>query len=182
MNTEEFTAVINTAHENGMYVAAHVNTSDHLEELCGYGIDESAHTPEDAMSEDLISYMTTNGIAMNTSGATSYRDIKTDNLQRFYQAGGTVTVGTDKMSGYSSCMESLLSEMQVLFDAGLSVQEVITCATRNNAEALGLNTGVIEAGYEADLIAVPGTVDGTFSALTFVSFVMNDGAVIKEQQ
>lgn len=182
MNTEEFTAVINTAHEQGMYVAAHVSTSVHLEELAGYGIDESAHTPEDAMSEDLIAFMTANHIAMNTSGATSYRDTKVSNLANFYQAGGIVTVGTDKMSGYSNCMESLLSEMQVLTDAGLSVQEVITCATANNAEALGLNTGLIAAGYEADLIAVPGAVDGTFSALTDISFVMNDGAVIAEQQ
>jgi imidazolonepropionase-like amidohydrolase len=178
MTAEEFQAIIDTAHANGMTVAAHVNYADYLEELVGYDLDESAHTPSDEMSGALIDGMVQAGVAMNTSGAESYEDVKIQNLQAFSQAGGIITVGTDLMRGYDGCMESLVSEMAVLAKAGLSVQQVIACATHNNAQALGLNTGDIAVGCEADLVAVQGTVDDTFAALNDISFVMNDGVVI----
>jgi imidazolonepropionase-like amidohydrolase len=178
MTAEEFQAIVDTAHANGMTVAAHVNYADHLAELVGYGIDESAHTPSDEMSGELISGMVQAGVSMNTSGAESYEDVKIQNLQAFAQAGGVITVGTDLMRGYDGCMESLVSEMAVLAKAGLSVQQVIACATHNNAQAMGLNTGDIAVGREADLVAVQGTVDDTFAALNDISFVMNDGVVI----
>ena len=179
MTAEEFTAIIETAHENGMPVAAHVNYTKHLQELVSYGIDESAHTPSDEMPAELFEEMVEKDIAMNTSGAENYEEIKIANLKGFYEAGGTITVGTDKMRGYDTAMESLLSEMAVLAKAGLSVQEVIACATRNNAAALEIaDTGDIAPGMQADLIAVQGEVDESFEALAEVSFVMNNGVVI----
>ena len=179
MTAEEFTAIIDTAHANDMPVAAHVNYAKHLEELVGYGIDEAAHTPSDEMSAALIDDMVERGVAMNTSGAENYEDIKIANLKAFYEAGGFITVGTDLMRGYDTAMESLVSEMAVLAKAGLTVQEVITCATHNNAAALGIvDTGDIMVGMQADLIAVKGTVDETFAALEDVAFVMNNGVVL----
>ena len=180
MTAEEFTAIIETAHENGLPVAAHVNYTKYLQELVSYGIDESAHTPSDAMPEDLFAEMAENDVAMNTSGAEEYEDIKIANLKGFYEAGGTITVGTDKMRNYDTAMESLVSELVVLSKAGLSVQEVIACATRNNAAALGIDdTGDLAPGMQADLIAVKGDIDASFSALTEVSFVMNNGVIIR---
>lgn len=178
MTAEQFEAIIDTAHGNDMSVAAHVNYADHLEELVSYGIDEAGHTPSDEMSGALIDGMVENAVAMNTSGAENYEDIKIANLGAFYEAGGIITVGTDLMRNYDTCMEALTGEMAVLAKAGLSVQEVITCATRNNARALGLQTGEIAAGFEADFLAVSGDVDATFSALNDPVFVMNNGVVI----
>lgn len=178
MTGEEFTAIIETAHENDMPVAAHVNYADHLEELVGYGIDEAGHTPSDEMSGALIDGMVENAVAMNTSGAENYEDIKIANLRAFYEAGGIITVGTDLMRNYDTCMGALTGEMAVLAKAGLTVQEVIACATRNNARALGLHTGQIAVGYEADLLAVAGEVDATFAALETPALVMNNGVVI----
>lgn len=178
MTAEQFIAIIETAHENGLEVAAHVNYAAHLEELVAYGIDEAAHTPSDEMSGALINGMVENDVSMNTSGAENYEDIKIANLKAFYEAGGIITVGTDLMRNYDTCMETLVSEMAVLAKAGLSVQEVIACATRNNARALELNTGEIAVGFEADFLAVEGDVDETFEALCAAAFVMNDGVVI----
>lgn len=178
MTAEEFTAIIDTAHALDMTVAAHVNYAAYLEELVGYGIDEAAHTPNDAMSQELIAAMVEAGVAMNTSGAESYPEQKAANLGAFYEAGGLVTVGTDLMRNYDSCMTALIGELTALTDAGLTVQQVIACATHNNAQALGIQAGDIAAGLEADLIAVEGDVDGTFAALEDVSFVMNNGVVI----
>lgn len=178
MTAEEFTAIIDTAHEHGMPVAAHVNYAKHLEELVGYGLDEAAHTPSDEMSGALIDGMVSANVAMNTSGAENFEAVKIANLKAFYEAGGIITVGTDLMRNYDTCMTALASEMAVLAKAGLSVQEVIACATHNNALALGIPAGDIAAGLEADIVAVQGDVDETFAALSSISFVMNDGVVI----
>ncbi len=178
MTEEEICAIIDTAHENGLYVSAHINYCVYLEELVGYGLDESAHTPQDEMSQELIDAMVAAGVAMDTSGAEDYEDIKVANLAAFYEAGGFITVGTDLMRNYDTAAASLVSEMRTLIEAGLSVQEVIACATHNNAQVLGLDTGDIAVGLDADLIAVQGDVDESLDALESVSFVMNDGVVI----
>ena len=179
MDESEFTAIIDTAHENGMTVSAHINYAAYLEELVGYGIDEAAHTPSDEMSGELIDNMVSAGVSMNTSGSESYEEQKIANLQAFYEAGGLITTGTDLMRNYDTCMESLSAEMAVLYKAGLTVQEVITCATHNGAEVLGIaDTGDILPGYQADIVAVQGDVDGTFAALNDISFVMNNGVII----
>ena len=179
MTPEQLLAAIDYAHENKMRVAAHANTAAWLEELVGYGLDEAAHTPSDEMSGALIDSMTAQGVFMNTSGAESYEEIKIANLAEFYDTGGIITVGTDLMRNYVTCMTALAAEMAVLCKAGLSVREAIVCATHNNAVALGLSdVGDILPGYQADLVAVKGGVDESFSALGNISFVMNDGVVI----
>ena len=178
MTPEEFVAAIAYAHENGMPVAAHINYADYLEELVGCGLDEAAHTPSDEMSGDLIDGMVQADVMMNTSGSENYEEQKIANLQAFYEAGGVITVGTDLMRNYDTCMTALASEMAVLAKAGLTVREVIACATHNNALALGIDAGDILPGYQADIIAVKGGVDETFEALGGISFVMNDGVII----
>ena len=180
MTAEQFEAAVDTAHAYGMEVAAHVNYADHLEELVGYGIDEAGHTPSDEMSGALIEGMVANAVAMNTSGAEASEEMKITNLKAFHEAGGIITVGTDLMRNYDNCMVTLTAEMAVLAKAGLSVQEVIACATRNNARALELHTGEIAVGFEADFLAVEGEVDETFAALCDAAFVMSDGVVIVE--
>lgn len=178
MTAEQFTAIIETAHENDMEVSAHVNYADHLAELVSLGIDEAAHTPSDEMPEELVTAMVEKGVSMNTSGAESSEEIKVENLADFYKAGGFITVGTDKMRGYDTSMASLLAEMRVLREAGLTVQQVIECATHNNAMALEIEAGDIAPGLEADLIAVKGDLDEDFMALESVDFVMNNGVVV----
>ena len=116
---------------------------------------------------------------MNTSGSETDENIKIENLKKFYEAGGFITVGTDKMRGYDSSIDSLIAEMQILAKAGLSVQEVISCTTYNNAQAIFQDTGAIEEGLQADLIAVQGDVDESFESLKELYFIMNDGALIK---
>ena len=179
MSAEQFITAIDYAHENDMPVAAHVNYAKYIEELMGYGLDEAAHTPSDEMRGALIDNMVANDVRMNTSGSENYEEQKIANLRAFYEAGGFITVGTDLMRNYDTCMTALSGEMAVLAKAGLSVQEVIACATHNNALALGIeDTGDILPGYQADIVAVKGEIDASFAALNDISFVMNDGVII----
>ncbi|MCC8356491.1 MAG: amidohydrolase family protein [Oscillospiraceae bacterium] len=178
MTAEEISAIIEAAHENGMTVSAHINYVSYLEELVALGIDESAHTPSDEMSGELIEAMVEAGVAMNTSGAEDVLDVKVANLAAFYEAGGLVTVGTDLMRNYDTAAASLIEEMRVLIEAGLTVQGVVAGTRADNAQGRGLGTGDIEVGLGADLIAVEGDVDETLDALEDVDFVMNNGVVI----
>lgn len=178
MTEEELIAVMETSHALGMPVAAHINYASYLEELVGYGLDEAAHTPSDEMDADLIERMVENDVYMNTSRSESYEEQKIANLRAFYEAGGVITVGTDLMRNYDTCMTALTAEMSVLTKAGLTAQEVIACATHNNALALGLDAGDILPGLQADIIAVRGSLDASFDALGSIGFVMNDGVVL----
>jgi len=110
-------------------------------------------------------------------------DICVDNVRRFVAFGGTVAVGTDTMRMESqphvACMP--VKELQLLHKAGLSVPQVIDAATITAAKLCKIDdqVGSIEAGKQANIIAVMDEIDETFQALSHVEFVMNRGTVIK---
>lgn len=60
-------AVCDTAHENGMWVAAHIGNCRGARFMLDAGVDELAHTPSDPMPEEMIREMAENGIVMDTT-------------------------------------------------------------------------------------------------------------------
>jgi len=81
------------------------------------------------------------------------------NLKLAYDAGVKVAFGTDsgamptRVPGYAEHRE-----LELMVAAGLTPLEAIGCATRTNAELLGIanRTGTIEAGKQADMILLDG--------------------------
>jgi imidazolonepropionase-like amidohydrolase len=75
---------------------------------------------------------------------------------RLHEAGALITTGTDFPLPWVTPGISLHREMQLLEKAGISPIDVITIATRNGAEALGIldQVGTIEAGKRADLLII----------------------------
>ena len=66
--TQEMAKTIcDTAHENGMWVAAHVGNCKGARFMLDAGVDELAHTPADPMPEDMIREMAEKGIVMDTT-------------------------------------------------------------------------------------------------------------------
>lgn len=106
-----------------------------------------------------------------------------ENIRRFHEKGGLVVMGTDtmRMEMQPGAAGVPIRELQLLAQAGLSVQEVIAACTLNAAKACKVENrlGSIEIGKQANLIAVPETLDASFMALQRVSFVMNAGKVIR---
>lgn len=106
-----------------------------------------------------------------------------DNVKRFCARGGMVAVGTDTMrmetQPHVACMP--VRELQLLRQAGLSIQEVIDAATINAAIVCGVDNevGTIEPGKQANIIAFKDALDDSFEAMSHVEFVMNRGAVIR---
>lgn len=105
-----------------------------------------------------------------------------ENTRRFHEKGGKIALGTDtmRMESWAEPVGMPVWEMRALYQAGLTVQEVIEAATLNAAHVCTVDDtmGTVEPGKQASLIAVKGELDGTFDAMEHVDFVMNRGTVI----
>ena len=106
-----------------------------------------------------------------------------ENVRRYHAKGGMIVLGTDTMR-----MEQMpevacvpVHEFQLLHQSGLSIQETLAAATMNAAIACKVSDrlGSIEVGKQANIIAITSELDDSFEALRNVSFVMNNGVVIK---
>jgi imidazolonepropionase-like amidohydrolase len=102
-------------------------------------------------------------------------------FQKAAKAGVKIVFGTDA-GGFDHGKNA--EEFQSMVDDGMSPMEAIRSATIRGAELLKRekDLGGISAGYFADLIAVDGDPLSDIRALTRVTFVMKNGAVVKRAQ
>ncbi|MDB4908583.1 MAG: amidohydrolase [Gemmatimonadetes bacterium] len=78
-------------------------------------------------------------------------------VHEYAMRGGNVTVGSDAGFIYHLYGFATIREMELQQEAGFEPLEVIQHATSNGAKLLGIaNTGVIRAGYSADIAIVDG--------------------------
>jgi hypothetical protein len=80
---------------------------------------------------------------------------KMEALIRAYHRGGVLlTAGSDEPNAWIVPGPSLHTELELFVEAGLTPLDVLTIATRNGAESLGLlrDIGTIEVGKRADMI------------------------------
>ena len=109
--------------------------------------------------------------------------LETRNAERsasqFIEAGAWMGVGTDAASPMNFHTEAMWFEMRALVDSGMSPQEVISAATRVNADILGRahELGTVEPGKLADLIVVDGNPLDRIDALRSVEIVVKDGVI-----
>lgn len=75
-----------------------------------------------------------------------------------HRSGVTMAVGTDAGTQGVDHGSAVRQEMALLMSAGLSLTQVIRCATLNTARLMGLEQrGALLPGWRADFIAVPGS-------------------------
>jgi Imidazolonepropionase and related amidohydrolases len=182
---ELYRAVIEEAHAAGLRVAAHIFALEDAKELLRAGIDVFAHGVRDQdIDEEFINMMRdrshvvlipnlpARGIATDLEwlrgtipdaqlqqlldaptgqeNVITAFGIQARNLQRLSQAGVRITVGTDGNTPWGPHIE-----MEDMVAAGMSPMNVLTAATRNGAEFLGLNDrGTLAAGKVADFIVL----------------------------
>lgn len=80
-----------------------------------------------------------------------------DFVRAFGEAGGRITVGSDAGYMYQLYGFGTIRELEMQLEAGFHPLEVLRHATRNGAEALGLDDrGHVREGYRADLVLVDG--------------------------
>lgn len=98
---------------------------------------------------------------------------------QFIDAGAYMGVGTDAASPLNMHTEAMWREMSALVDSGMTPIQVISAATKTNAEILGQfdELGTIEPGKLADIIIVDGNPLANIEVLDYVDIVIKDGGV-----
>jgi imidazolonepropionase-like amidohydrolase len=91
--------------------------------------------------------------------AENVQEANIESFKKAFAAGVTCGLGTDYLGGPFTPMGANAIELEIYVDkVGLSPMDAIVCATRNNAQVMGLEKelGTLEAGKLADLLVVDG--------------------------
>ncbi len=159
LSMEEIIVIVNTAHENGVPVSAHISRSEHLRIAIEAGVDDVAHMVVDVLPDSLITQMIADGMyweptlelwkGVSEMYSLNWDNIAINNLGRFVKAGGKVAIGTD-FGGYTTEFDSgmPIREIQMMEEAGMSPMQIIIAGTKNAAHVCNIEDklGTLEIG------------------------------------
>ncbi len=195
---EEMRAVIETAHEYGLKVAAHAHGTEGMKRAVEAGVDSIEHGT--FMTDEVVALMKQHGTyyvptlsagrwvlekakagalpAVVIPKALMFGPVMTGTFQRAYQAGVKIAFGTDQ--GVAAHGDNAL-EFVYMVEAGMPPMKALQSATIEAATLIGVekDLGSVEPGKFADLTAVPGDVLADIKLVSKVSFVMKAGVVYK---
>ncbi len=197
LTEEEIKAIVQTAKDYGMKVAAHAHGAEGIKRAIRAGVASIEHGTY--MDDEAIQLFKQYGtyyvptIIAGKSVADSakkpgyYPDIIAgkaravgpliqNTFAKAYKAGVKIAFGTD--AGVYAHGKNWL-EFVYMNEAGMPALETIKCATVNAADLIGISdkTGSIEKGKFADIIAVDGDPTKDIHVMGKVVFVMKEGKV-----
>ncbi len=198
---EEIEAIVNTANDYNMHVAAHAHGAEGMKRAVLAGVTSIEHgtfmTKEvmDLMVENGTYYVPTIAAGMFVSEkarvpgyypevvatkALEVGQVMKSTFESAYKKGVKIAFGTD--TGVSPHGENA-KEFIYMVDNGMPPMEAIRSATWVTAELLGVTEqlGSIEVGKLADLVAVTGDPVRDINNMLQVIFVMKDGVIYKDQ-
>jgi len=199
-STEEIKAIVTTAKDYGMKVAAHAHGAEAMKRAIIAGVASIEHgtymNDEDiALFKQYGTYYVPTIIAGKSVADSAkkpgyYPDIIARKAQevgpliqntfaKAYKAGVKIAFGTD--AGVYAHGKNWM-EFVYMHEAGMPALETIKAATFNAADLLGISneTGVLEKGKNADIVAVDGDPTQDIRVMGKVVFVMKDGIVYKQ--
>ncbi len=99
------------------------------------------------------------------------------NLQKVYEAGIPIAVGTDAGNPGTLHGISIYDEMEAMQQAGIATEDLIVMATRNGAKAMQRadDFGTLEAGKLANLIVLEDDPSADIANMRSLLYVMNRG-------
>ena len=196
---EELAAIVSTAHDYHMTVAAHAHGAEGMLRAVRAGVTSIEHGTY--MTDEIMQLMKKKGtyyVPTLLAGETVMKMAEEDDFlpeivrpkarrigplvqatfARAYRAGVLIAFGTD--SGVSAHGENA-REFELMVAGGMPPMKAIQAATISSARLLRADQdlGSVEAGKLADLIAVNGDPLADISLLKDVRFVMKDGVVYK---
>lgn len=197
---EELEAIVDTAADYGMRVAAHAHGTEGMKRAVIAGVASIEHGT--FMSEEVMDLMKERGtyfVPTILAGNWVAEKAKIDGyfpelvrpkaaaigpviqgtFAKAYARGVPIVFGTD--TGVSAHGDNA-QEFALMVTGGMPPMEAIQSATRVAAEFLGIGDthGTLEAGKQADIIAVPGNPLDDITALERVSFVMKGGMIYRQ--
>lgn len=189
---DEIAAGIDEAHALGYKVAAHIHGGPAARWAVESGLDTLEHgiycTEDDlrAMADHGTYLIVTYGLideALRAPHVPVFFKEKARTAQASYDRvlRSAVELGVKIAVGGDTYHADMPDELRALVKAGMSPLEAITAATRNGAEACGIltQTGTIETGKDADLVALGSDPRRDIGAVGDVRGVMKRGAVVR---
>lgn len=191
----EVSAAVNEAHALGLKVTCDCETF-YIRWAVEAGVDMIEHPLP--RTDDTIRLMAEKGtqsdptlipymIIFNQSGGyyettsrrfTFSKDANVELVKKLKQAGITLGIGTDLVSDWYQFLPGpYVMEMKQFVNLGYTVPQVLSIATKTNAEMLdmGDKLGTLEAGKLADVTVIDGRPDIDLDDLTKVNLVIRDG-------
>jgi len=100
-------------------------------------------------------------------------------VKLLHDSGVTLTAGTDANNPWIVPGDSFHKELELLVVAGISEQEVITIATKNGAELLGIQDriGTISPNKQADLVLLQRNPYEDITSTREIIWVMQNGHI-----
>ena len=198
---EELKAVVQTARDYGMTVAAHAHGTEGMLRAVRAGVHSIEHGTY--MTDEIFAAMKERGTwyvptisagrfvaekaridgyfpAVVRPKAAAIGPQIQDTFGRAYKAGVKIAFGTDQ--GVAPHGDNG-KEFIYMTEAGMPAMETIKAATSSAAQVIGMEAdlGTVENGKIADLVAVPGDPLADITAMTRVHFVMKGGVVQKHE-
>jgi len=198
---EELKAIITTAKDYGMPVAAHAHGAEAMKRAIRAGVTSIEHGTfmDDEAIELFKKYNVwfvptiIAGKSVSDSAkkpgyfppiiaakALAIGPIIQGTFAKAYKAGVKIAFGTD--AGVYAHGKNWM-EFVYMTEAGMPAMEALKCATLNAAELIGVSdrVGSLEAGKLADVVAVDGDPIRDIHVMGQVKFVMKDGVVYKNE-
>ncbi len=197
---DELEAVVETARDFGIHVAAHAHGDEGMKRAVKAGIHSIEHGT--LMTEETMDMMVKAGtwyVPTVTAGMSAaayakipgyYPPVVRDKAMRIgaqiqqtfakaYKKGVKIAFGTD--AGVFPHGENY-REFVYMTEVGMPNLEAIQSATLNAALMMGIEDklGTLENGKIADIIAVKGNPDQDIQVMKEVVFVMKDGKIFKQ--
>lgn len=189
LTVREIRAVCDTAHELNLPVAAHAIGSEAVRRCVvggvdtiehGYGLSDEVCDLVAASNAWVVPTLRTRAVRPAPEAQATARE-QMDTLRRGVTAGIRYAAGTDSV-GDAHTPHGPGNALEIeLMGRVLSPDAALAAGTREAARMLGVDgeTGTLEAGKCADLIAVPRDPRRDLSVLRQVEFVMRGGGVVR---
>jgi imidazolonepropionase-like amidohydrolase len=199
LSDEELKAIVDTARDYNMPVAAHAHGAEGMKRAIRAGVQTIEHGTY--LDDEAIRLMKEKGtwlvptvsagkfVAEQAKKAGYFQEIvrvkaatigplMQDMLSKAYKGGVKIAFGTDQ--GVAPHGDNA-KEFQFMVEAGIPPLETIRMATLNGATVMGMEKqlGTIEVGKLADIVAVSGDPSKNIADMMQMAMVMKDGRVYK---
>jgi len=134
--------------------------------------------PEDIYNEVIDSFKNFHRLSYFDEIGLEIRNSKIA-ARQFIDSGAYMGVGTDAASPMNFHSDAMWFEMLALVESGMTPIQVISAATKTNAEILGQidRLGTIEPGKLADIIVIDGNPLSNIENVANVEIVVKDGVI-----